>query len=123
MVKLTPKTTPKKATSMRSTLPPVNGLGETDGLCIWTAPAAAHLFCFKHNLLGKPVPTFPDHALGGHEIVGGGGDLAEPDIGHMKLYRRRFRRIVRRRRGDEHPQLLGLIAPDHDHRPVGGYGI
>src|SRR5258708_17489561 len=40
MVTLTPITTPKNATSMTSTLRPVSGFGETEGLCIEQAPAA-----------------------------------------------------------------------------------
>src|SRR6478752_6489273 len=95
MVKLTPNTTPKNPSNMISTRRPVNGFGETDDVGI------VKLLRFD-NVAGK---------LRAHEIVGGGGNLAKPDVGDVEPHRNGFLGVAVGRRGDEHPELGGLVAP------------
>src|SRR5690349_13050483 len=94
MVMLTPITTAKNATRIARTLVPVSGLG---------AMVAMANSC---ELSGRD------------EIVDGGGDLAEPDVGDVETDRRRSLWIAGCGSGHKQPQFSRLIAPDYDHRSV-----
>src|SRR6267378_3292136 len=94
MIMLTPITTPKNASSMKSTLAPVNGFGETDGL-------------FMRN---------PSAILRRNEIIGRRCNLTQPDIGHPEIHRDGFLGVVLGRRGYQKPQFRGLI-PRPDRPP------
>src|SRR5271166_4105766 len=96
IVTLTPITMPKKASSIKSTMRPVS------------------LRC-EGRLDMKKTPR----SLGRDEMVGGGGDDAEPDVGDVEVDRDRFLRVALLRRGDEQAELGGGIARNHDLRPGG----
>src|SRR4051812_35627451 len=96
MYRLTPITVPKKARSTASTMPPVSGLGRSERLAIG----------------GLSLVLRAD------EIVGGGRDDAETDIGDEEFDGDRLVRIVLGRRGDQEAQLFGPVAADHDHRTI-----
>ena len=51
-------------------------------------------------------------------MIGGGRDLAEPDIGHTEFHPLGLLRFIVVRRGDQHAQLRRGIAAENDHRPV-----
>src|SRR5580698_5834737 len=65
---------------------------------------------FAHDLFGKPVPTFPDHALSGRRVAAAEAvDMADgvSDRG------------VRIGKGDAEFQRIEQFAVDHDRRGVG----
>src|SRR5450631_4193120 len=93
MIPLTAITTPKNAISMKSTLPPVNGFGEANGLIIPNSSAT----------------------LRRHEIIGGRCNLAEPDIGYPEFNRSRLLKIVVGGCRYQKSQFAGLIPPEDDH--------
>src|SRR3954464_14391341 len=96
MMTLTPITTPKNAISMKSTLRPVSGLGETTGLLI------------RCSMI----------ALRRDEVVGRRCDLAEADVGDPEFQRYRLFKIVRCGGGHENPQLGCLVPAQNDHGPI-----
>src|SRR5436190_21945588 len=99
MTKLTAITTPKNATSIRNTLRPVRGLGDCARL-MWILRISRR-----------------------HEMIGGRGDLTEPDIGDTEMHWNGLRGIVLRRRRHQKPQFGGRVTRQDNHRPVLRYGI
>src|SRR5216684_5608758 len=96
MRKFTPNTTPKNATSMKRTLAPVNGFGETNALFIRS----------------------PSSTLRTNEIIGCRCSLAQPDIGYPEFHRDGLLGIVLGGCGYQKPEFGGLVPPQDDHRPV-----
>src|SRR3954447_17123813 len=101
MMTLTPITTPKNATSMKSTLRPVSGLGETTGLLI-----RCSMIVLRRD-----------------EVVGRRCDLAEADVGDPEFQRYRLLQTVECRGRYQNPQLGRLVTPQNDHGPIRCDGI
>src|ERR1019366_10777932 len=89
-----PNTTPKKAISMKSTLRPVSGFGETNGLFIQSSSG------FSRS----------------DEIIGRRRNLAKPDIGDPESHRNRFLGVVlggcrnKKSRSEEHTSELQSLT-------------
>src|SRR5216684_3069340 len=96
MRKFTPNTTPKNAITMKRTLAPVNGFGETNALFTRSSSST----------------------LRTNEIIGCRCSLTQPDIGYPEFHGDGFLGIVLGGCGYQKTEIGGLVPPQDDHWPV-----